>query len=139
MYRVLTVTLGLVATGAVLGALIGATSLWVATGVLGVGPALSWTDLLEAGSKAGALTGMTLAPISAWALMRRVPLGRAIGSTAVGALLGSLGGSIIASILDAGLAWSILGAPIGFLLAVAVLRTSAARRRPTEETLARVP
>ena len=121
-------TLGLVATGAALGAALGAISLLVATALLHVGPAFGVPQLLDAGAKAGALTGSLLAPASAWTLMRRVPLGRAIGATFAGGLLGSIGGSLAAAGISGGLVWSILGAPVGFLLAIAYLRSAGSAR-----------
>ncbi|MEX2153633.1 MAG: hypothetical protein WD825_09865 [Gemmatimonadaceae bacterium] len=123
MRRILIVTLGLMATGSVIGAVLGALSLWIATAILGVGPELgSDAELLVAGAKAGALTGSVLAPISAWSLMRVVPLWRAIGDPALGTALGAILGSFAAAMLNGGLAWSILGALIGFLVAAVRLR-----------------
>jgi hypothetical protein len=120
--RKLAVFLGLVATSSAVGAIVGALSLWVATAIFGVGPQFGDAVLLDAGAKAGALTGIVLAPISAWSLLRKVPLWRTIGESALGALLGSLVGSALAMTFSGGLAWSILGGPVGFALAVIRLR-----------------
>jgi len=126
--------LGLMATGSAIGAVLGAVSLWVATAILGVGPNVGSAELLVAGAKAGALTGTVLAPISALALMRHVPLWRAIGEPALGTALGSIAGSAIASLIGGGLAWSILGAPIGFLIAAVRLRMAYGARRTQKES-----
>lgn len=129
MRRILIVTLGLMATGSAIGAVVGALSLWVATALLGVGPHGSNGALLLAGAEAGALTGAVLAPISAWSLMRYVPLWRAIGEPALGTILGSIAGSAAAAPLHGGLAWSILGALIGFVVAAVRLRIVQARQK----------
>ena len=117
------------ATGSVIGAVIGALSLWFATAVLGVGPSGSNGALLLAGAEAGALTGAVLAPVSAWSLTRYVPLWRAIGEPGLGAILCSMAGSAAASVLHGGLAWSILGALIGFVVAAVRLRIVQARQK----------
>jgi hypothetical protein len=135
--RILIVTLGLVATGSVIGAMLGALSLWVATTILGAVPnAGSGVELLSAGAKAGALTGAILAPISAWSLMRFVPLWRAIGEPALGTTFGATAGSLAASVMGGGLAWSILGGLIGFLVAAVRLRIAYGARSTPKESVA---
>jgi hypothetical protein len=134
--RILTVTLGLVATGSAIGAVLGALSLWMATAILGVGPNFSNAELLEAGAKAGSLTGAILAPISAWSLMRFVPLWRAIGQPALGTTLGALAGAMAASVLSSGLAWPILGGLTGFLVAAVRLRIAYGARSTQRESVA---
>ena len=87
------VTLGLVATGALCGGLIGTALL---TALLGTGPhGRSPYDLrigLLFGGTFGALVGAVGAPVLGWGLLRHVPLGRAIGLTALGTVAGALGG-----------------------------------------------
>jgi hypothetical protein len=123
--RILIVILGLMATGSVIGAILGALALWVAAAILGIMPNRpSDAELLLAGAEAGALTGAVLAPISAWSLMRFVPLWRAIGEPALGTTLGAMAGALGASATHGGLAWPILGALIGFLVAAVRLRIS---------------
>lgn len=142
MRRILVVTAGLVATGAALGAVLGALSLWVATALVGVGPGGAAAELIVDGAKAGSLTGPILAPLTAWSVMRRVPLWRAIGEPAIGTVLGSFAGSVAASLLNAGLAWSILSALLGFIVAVLRLGVAydaqAPRRASTTDQVARV-
>jgi hypothetical protein len=136
MRRVLIVILGLAATGSVVGAVLGALSLWVATAIFGVGPSLGTAELLAAGARAGALTGALLAPISAWSLMRFVPLWRAIGEPALGTALGAIAGALAASLMGGGLAWTILGAPIGFLVAAVRLRIAYGARLKQKKSVA---
>jgi hypothetical protein len=125
MRRILIVLLGLMATGSVIGATLGALALWVAAAILGIMPNRpSDAELLVAGAEAGALTGAILAPISAWSLMRFVPLWRAIGEPALGTTLGAMAGALAATAMNGGLAWPILGALIGFLVAAVRLRIS---------------
>src|SRR4030095_16848521 len=94
--RIVLVTVGLSAAGAVLGALASVGGL---TGVIGVmalaGKAefgLTAEVLLVAGS-VGAVFGTVLGPITAWLALRRVALGRAMftttGATMVGAIVGA--------------------------------------------------
>ena len=84
--------------------------------------------LLGFGATFGAVLGAVLLPLAGWLLMRRVPLGRALLGTAAGAVSGGLlgwfmpvGPDVIARTLVAGVA--------GFLVAVIVLRRSAAAAR----------
>ena len=139
MRRALAVTVGLGAAGAAVGAVLGAISLWIATSLLGVGPKYSDVELLTAGAEAGALTGTILAPLSAWALMRYVPLWRAIIEPGIATLLGSIAGSIVHAMLGGGegLALSIIGAPIGFLVAALRLRARHDARHQAVDALSR--
>ena len=86
--RVLTVTLGLVGTGAVVGAVCGAFALAVVLTLTGTPHVLLDPELYALGGAFGAVTGAVFAPAMSWLLLRRVPLGRAIAHTAVGAVLG---------------------------------------------------
>ena len=114
--RIVAVTAGLAATGAVLGAglggLVGAAGL-----ALGGGGALfhAWRFLLFA-SGAGAVIGAVLAPVAAWALLRYVPLGRAVGQTLLGSALGAAIGMAITPF------YAIYGSLIGFVAAAVRLR-----------------
>jgi hypothetical protein len=91
--RVVLVTAGLAAAGAVTGGLAGA----VAIGVVGVitdgfratlsGPAV----LLMAG-QIGAVLGAVLAPATSWLLLRHVPLGRVFGALMGGTIAGGIVG-----------------------------------------------
>jgi hypothetical protein len=124
--RVLAVSLGLFAGGAVVGALTGAAMAALVVALVdGVRPALD-PDLLTIGAAFGAPLGAVLFPLAGWLLMRRVPLGRALLGTAVGTIAGGLvgwfvpvGPDVVARTLVAGVA--------GFVLAVFALRRSATR------------
>jgi len=86
-------TLLLSGIGAVVGGLIG-TALLVLLPVLELRPssrppfdlvfALTW------GGSFGAVVGAMVAPLAGWTFLRHVPLGRAVGATAAGTLVGAL-------------------------------------------------
>jgi MFS family permease len=85
--RILAVTAGLAAAGAVVGGMLG--------GVLAsllelIDRFASWNPtVFLVGAEFGAIVGFVLAPIAAWTLMRRVPLWRAITETAIGTTVGA--------------------------------------------------
>lgn len=127
--RIAAVTAGLAAASAVVAGVLGA--LFVAAVILVFGGPVEVLDDFEtvlrmgvASAKAGAVAG----PLGAWLLMRQVPLGLAIGGTALGALAGAT--------LAILLAWAgVLGSPdvailfpyAGFGLSALALRTWTAR------------
>ena len=129
--RVAAVTLSIATIGAIIGGALGAALLAVWGLRLGVrGP-----DFLARagfGASVGAGLGAVLAPLTAFAFLRRVPLGRALAQTslgttagaAVGLLVGSVSGSSIMS-LPAGLA----GALVGFVASAIRLRFATRTRR----------
>lgn len=87
MRRILAVTAGLAAAGAVVGGVLG--GLLVSLLMLLDGPA-RWEAIgFLAGAEFGAAVGFVLSPIAAWTLMRTVPLWRAIGETAIGTTVGA--------------------------------------------------
>ena len=125
--RVLAVTSGLVAAGAGAGALAGAAVAGLIAALVERPGAAFEPGLLGFGATFGAVLGAALLPLAGWLLMRRVPLGRALLGTAAGAVSGGLlgwfipvGPDVIARTLVAGVA--------GFLVAVIMLRRSAAAR-----------
>ena len=96
--RVLAVTAGLAVAGLVVGAVVGvvvagafiALSLLTTTGgVWNVGSTLLFSAMF------GGALGMVLGPIAAWLLMRHVPIGRALGQTAIGTAIGSFLGLVL--------------------------------------------
>jgi hypothetical protein len=96
--RVLAVTAGLAAAGFVVGAVLGGIVVGAALVMSGLAPWESDVALSWAGAAAmGGLLGMLLGPIAAWLLMRHVPIGRALGETALGTAIGSLLGLLLAS------------------------------------------
>ncbi len=133
--RIALMTLGLVGIGAACGALLGGLTLVVAVSPSRPG---QWAVLplvrrlrLEAaalffffrfGAAIGACLGSVLAPTVGWIFLRRVPLYRAVGQTALGALLGI---AIAAAVQPR---WSQLYAVAGFLAAAVQLWVSARQR-----------
>ena len=121
MTRALVVTLGLTVTGALVGAVCGG----VAPAVVAVA-AGDWRDLLRPGfwvigGIVGAAIGAVVAPVMSWLLLRRVPLGAAIGQTAAGTIAGGILGLIAGAPL--------IGAVSGFMAAAVRLSVVERRRR----------
>jgi len=115
--RIVAVTAGLALTGVVVGAALG--------GIILTGFALTMDAhptagpiafLFQFGAMFGAGVGVVFAPIAAWTLLRRIPLGRAIAEAAIGTALGALIGGPIAFV------GPILGGICGFVLGVLRLR-----------------
>jgi hypothetical protein len=81
---------------------------------------------------AGAAAGMIAAPLLGWGLLRRVPLGRAILVTAMGTVVGAIGGELLNPLNPYAhtVPGVIGGALVGFLVAGAGLRI-ATRRAPS--------
>jgi hypothetical protein len=109
--------------GAVFGAIVGAVL------VLLLGPLVGWWDLppvpfLVAGARLGAAYGVVLGPFGAWLLMRDVPLGRAVGGTA----LGAVAGGVVAFMAEMPGPSPLYGPVAGFTLAALALRVHARRR-----------
>jgi len=129
--RVAVVTLSIATIGAIIGGALGAALL----AVWGLRLGVRGTDFLASagfGAAVGAGLGAVLAPLTAFAFLRRVPLGRALAQTslgttagaAVGLLVGSVSASSIMS-LPAGLA----GALVGFVASAVRLRFATRTRR----------
>ncbi len=117
--RVVVVGLGLIVTGAAVGSVCGIVALSLILGAAGRLPDASLA--LIAGLFGGAL-GAVLGPAAGFSILRHVPLGKAIGWTAVGAIVGGLLGVP----LSMGL---ILGPVVGFGVASLALYASVRRRR----------
>jgi hypothetical protein len=96
--RVAFVTAGLSASGGLVGALCAAAAV-SAIGIVegGVGSLVSGAGIRLIGltAGAGAVAGMIAAPLLGWGLLRRVPLGRAILVTAIGTVVGAVGGELL--------------------------------------------
>lgn len=93
--RVAAVTAALAALGAVVGALGGAVLMIVFALVQGSGPVGQLLPLLARGAAAGGALGLVLGPLAAWLLMRHVPIGLAIGGTALGSIAGAVVGLFV--------------------------------------------
>ncbi len=129
--RVAAVTLSIATIGAIIGGALGAALL----AVWGLRLGVHGSDFLASagfGASVGAGLGAVLAPLTAFAFLQRVPLGRALAQTslgttagaAVGLLVGSVSASSIMS-LPAGLA----GALVGFVASAIRLRFATRTRR----------
>ena len=127
LVRVIEVTAGLSATGAAVGALCGAAAVSLMV-PFRTGPGALLT--LAVAAAVGTVIGAVAAPLAGWGLLRRVPLGRAIGYGALGTVLGALAGSW------GGPVGAFAGALVGFGAASARLavraRREAARRQLAE-------
>ena len=130
--RISIVSLGLAVVGAVAGgmcAAIVAAVLIVET--FGAGTLAHWdtAGLLASLGAVGAGLGRAAVPALAWLLLRRVPVGRAVGGVALGALLGAGVGEWLAPFNPYARhpAGFLIGAAVGFLAAGLLLRLSAER------------
>jgi len=128
--RIVIVSLGLLASGGVVGGFAGAIIGFVVAVAMNHEPTtrLDVTLGAEFGLQVGAIYGMALFPLAGWLLMRRVPLGRALLGTAVG----TVGGGVVGWFLHVGrdgFLRVLVASIVGFLIAVLVLRRSTGRAR----------
>ncbi|HJQ20083.1 MAG TPA: hypothetical protein VJ867_07030 [Gemmatimonadaceae bacterium] len=130
--RISVVTLGLAAAGAVAGGVCAAivAALLIAEN-FGAATLARWdtVGVLASLGVAGAGLGSVALPALAWMLLRRIPLGRAVGGVALGALLGAGVGEWLAPFTPYARqpAGFLVGAAIGFLAAGLLLRVSTER------------
>jgi hypothetical protein len=118
MRRKVIITGWLVLTGIIVGAILGALTMQILLLLDGfLVDSETRTEAALAGAAFGSVAGGILAPIAAWTLMRSVPLGRAIGETAIGATLGAVVGFFLAPVFILGIVWPIGGALLGFTAA----------------------
>lgn len=116
-HRIVAVTAGLALTGVVVGAVLGGIILTALVLASDPNPtAASVLFLFPVGAIFGASVGVVFAPIAAWTLLRRIPLGRAIAGAAIGTALGAVVGGFVAFV------GPILGGIGGFVLGVLRLR-----------------
>ena len=87
--RIVVVTIGLVCAGIVSGALAGGTAFAL---VVVLADGRISTELFEIGAIFGAPLGAIVAPLLAWLLLRRVPLGRMFLVCSVGTAIGGVVG-----------------------------------------------
>ncbi len=117
--RVVVVGLGLIVTGAAVGGVCGVVALSL---LLGAAGKLPDAGLALVAALFGGALGAVLGPAAGFSILRHVPLGKAIGWTAVGAIVGGL----IGVPLSMGL---ILGPVVGFGVASLALYASVRRSR----------
>jgi membrane protein YqaA with SNARE-associated domain len=140
--RILAVTAGLIAAGAVFGAVAGALALGVAVLISGGGTDAADAGLLSIPASLGAVIGAVAAPAAGWLALRSVPLWRAVAWTTAGAVGGGVVGWFAGTAMRVRFGASlpvpsneielgILGALLGFIVAAVLLRRGAtlARRR----------
>ncbi|MBB4638698.1 hypothetical protein [Longimicrobium terrae] len=121
MRRAILVTLGLSAAGAVFGAIAGLVA-QVAWMLLEWDGWFRYPEVLVFGAGMGMIAGAVLAPLTAWLLMRHVPLGLAFGGTLLGTVAGAAVGATMGSLPGA-----IYGGFIGYAASALVLRFRVAR------------
>lgn len=141
LYRVAIVTSALSGTGAIVGAFCGAVAITAFTVIeFGAGSVFSrgTPQLIGMAVVYGALAGSVAAPLLAWGVLRRVPLGRAIVVTALGTVIGSVVGELYRPLNPyvRTVPGVIVGAFAGFLLSGIALRlgTRAMRHPPSPDS-----
>jgi hypothetical protein len=117
--RIVVVTIGLVGAGIVFGALAGGTA-FAFVGLL-AGERIS-TAVFEIGALFGAPLGAVTAPLLAWLLLRRVPLGRMFLVCSVGTAVGGVAGWFAASMSGDIMLSPLVGAFLGCLVTASALR-----------------
>ncbi|MFL5612954.1 MAG: hypothetical protein ACJ796_04760 [Gemmatimonadaceae bacterium] len=96
--RIALVTAGLSLAGGIGGAFCAAAAVALIAGIeVGSGALVSrdFARLLGLSAAFGAFAGMIGAPVLSWAVLRRVPLGRAAVFTTIGTLAGAVGGELV--------------------------------------------
>jgi hypothetical protein len=131
--RIALVTAGLSAAGAIVGGLcstIAVALIAAIEGGLGTLASREVASLLGIAATFGAVAGMVGAPVLSWTLLRRVPLGRAILFTAIGTIVGALGGELAHPLnpYAHALPGVLVGALLGFIGAGILARLRAATR-----------
>jgi hypothetical protein len=116
-HRILNVTLILAAMGVIVGAVLGA-ALGLAVGIVRNGMPVfdAAAGVMLMSALAGAGLGAVLAPLTAWLLLRHVPIGRAMGFTALGTAAGAGVGLFLRDV------WWLAMALLGFVLTAIWLR-----------------
>ena len=119
--RVVAVTFGLSATGALLGGTAGAAALGIGLLLTDGLEIFRHLNILLIPGIIGAVLGSFCAPLAGWLLLRRVPLGRAFASLVAGTVLGGLAGWFFPLSFDP-VRQPIVTAAAGFLAASVLMR-----------------
>ena len=120
--KVILVTLGLMAAGAVFGALAGILAIIVAAAVTEGMPSVFDLEVLAFVGFVGAFFGGVLFPLAMWLVMRTVPLGLAVLGTVVGTALGGMAGWLLADAHGNPIGTAVWSAVAGFAVACVALR-----------------
>ena len=137
--RIVLVTAGLSAAGGIVGGLCSTAAVALIAAIEGdVGTLVSreLAGLLGTAAAFGAVVGMIGAPILSWAVLRRVPLGRAALFTAIGTVVGAVGGELSQPLNPYArtLPGVLVGALLGFIGAGVLARLRAPTRPATIST-----
>lgn len=140
--RIAVVTAGLAVAGGVVGGVCAAAAITLIAGIeAGFGDLVSreFAGLLGLCAAFGAFAGVIGAPLLSWAVLRRVPLGSAALYTAIGTVVGAVGGELARPFNPyvRTLPGVLVGALLGFIGAgiLARLRTPAAPLASQPRTL----
>jgi len=132
--RIAAVTAGLAAAGALVGGACAPLALAALLVAMKARGALGDGALYLSAGLVGAGIGAVGAPTVAWTLLRRVPLGRAIGVTALGAAVGAALGAVAhggtRGVSGQFVLGGIYGALAGFVVAALALRFTPLGRGP---------
>lgn len=126
--RIFAVTVGLLAAGAVAGALASVAALAIGMWLSGdsVGATTLDREILAVVAMLGGLFGGVLLPATAWVFLRRVPLGLAVLGTLIGTTVGGIVGWVIRPEQIQG---GLVGAFVGYAGAALLLRLRASAPR----------
>jgi len=119
--RILAVTAGLLAGGALFGAIAAVLALVVSSALT---DGFAWATepvALVFAAVAGAAIGAPLFPAAGWLLLRRVPLGIAMIGSMAGTVVGGVGGWLLARGNDP-MTTPVVGAMLGFVFAAILMR-----------------
>ena len=125
--RILAVTAGLIAGGALFGALAAVATLAIGFAAMGRAGEILDPVGLEMVATVGALLGGVLFPAAAWLLMRTVPIGLALIGTVAGTTAGGAAGWLVAGTDFDQVVYALIGGVIGFVFASVLLRVRAGR------------
>ena len=126
--RILAVTAGLMAGGALFGAIAAVAALLIAVSFTGeLGEVVRDADLLQLVAVVGALFGGLLFPTAGFIVLRRVPLWLALLGNLVGTVAGGVIGWLLPGLAGDQVIHAIIGALRGFLLATIALRLTVGR------------
>jgi hypothetical protein len=120
--KVFLVTVGLMAAGAVFGAIAGILALIIASALTESVSAVMDGEVLAIVGVVGAFFGGVLFPLAMWLVLRSVPLGLAVLGTVVGTALGGMAGWVLSEGHGNPISTAVWSAVAGFAIACVALR-----------------